>query len=289
MTATEVTTNFPLQITFRNTKAPPDAEQWIRLNAAKLNVFYRRIVGCRVTVERPRSHQNGSAYHVRIDLTVSGGELVIKHEPALTGGTRQLNEAEIRKRLEVRDPHKHLRQAINDAFKAAGRRLQDYARCQRGDVKHRETRSEARVTQLFQDKGYGFLATPEGREVYFHPDSVLNRAFGRLKVGTRVTFAEERGDNGPQASSVRIMAKQGTRRVTSSSMTAHGRAREDRLWKGEVSIFRLKVSRYCQRSEWQRCRNRLESAWSSTFSMSWGSRQPLFRSLVWEALKRKAP
>ena|SRR5271168_3918119 len=65
----------------------------------------------------------------------------------------------------------------------------------------------------FPDKGYGFLATSEGRKFYFHPISVLNWAFGRLKDGTRVTFAEERGDKGPQASSLRIMAKQGTRRV----------------------------------------------------------------------------
>jgi cold shock CspA family protein len=101
--------------------------------------------------------------------------------------------------------------AIRDAFKAAGRRLEDYARRQRGDVKSREARPLAKVSQLFPDKGYGFLATADGRDIYFHKGSVLNRAFGRLRVGTTVSFVEEQGDKGPQASTVRIAGRQGTR------------------------------------------------------------------------------
>ncbi len=213
MNPTDVTTKFPLQITFRNMEALPVAEQWIQSEALKLEAFYKRIMGCRVAVERPLSHQEGSPYHVRIDLTLPGGELVIKHEPSLATGARRLGEAEITKHLEAR-PHRNLHQAINNAFKAAGRRLQDYARRQHGDVKHREMPSVAKVTQLFQDKDYGFLVTPDGREIYFHKDSLLNQAFDRLTVGTSVTFAEEQGDKGPQASSVWIVAKQGTRRVT---------------------------------------------------------------------------
>lgn len=213
MNASDVVKNLPLQITFRNVKAPPDTELWIRLEAAKLEAFYKRIMGCRVAVESPRRHKEGSAYHVRIDLTLPGGELVIKHEPTLQTQARQLAEHAIRKRLEARNPHKYLRQAIRDAFKAAGRRLQDYARRQRGDTKHRESPPVARVNQLLKDKGYGFLVTPEGREIYFHKDSVLNRAFSRLSVGTTVVFTEEQGEKGPQASSVRIKAKQGLRQV----------------------------------------------------------------------------
>ncbi|MGZ4870532.1 MAG: cold shock domain-containing protein [Candidatus Angelobacter sp.] len=211
MKTSEVMTKFPLQITFRNGMPQPAAELWIRAEAAKLENFYNRIMGCRVAVESPhRHHREGSAYHVRIDLTVPGGELVIKHEPTLRTRARQMGEREIKKHLEVR-AHKQLRQAINEAFKAAGRRLQDYSRRQRGDVKSVEGRPIAKVSQLFSDKGYGFLATADGRDIYFHKDSVLNRAFGRLKVGATVSFAEEQGDKGPQASTVRIVGKQGTR------------------------------------------------------------------------------
>jgi cold shock CspA family protein len=174
-------------------------------------------MACRVAVESPRRHREGGPYGLRIDLTVPGGELVIKHEPSLSTRARQLGEAEIRKHLEARNLHKNLRQAINDAFKAAGRRLQDYARRQRGDVKHRESPQVAKVNQLSQEKGYGFLVTPNGREIYFHKDSVLNRAFGRLRVGTSVIFAEEQGDKGPQASSVRITARHGIRQIPKQS------------------------------------------------------------------------
>jgi cold shock CspA family protein len=211
MNPAELMTKFPLQITFRDGQDLPEAELWIRSEAAKLEAFYQRIMSCRVAIGTSPRRRQGSPYHVRIDLTVPGGELVVKHEPTLKTRARQLGETEIKKHLEARKTHKQLRLAINDAFKAAGRRLQDYARRQRGDVKLRQSRPLAKVNQLFMDKGYGFLITPEGREIYFHKDSVLNRGFGRLRVGTTVSFAEEQGEKGPQASSVRIAAKHGLR------------------------------------------------------------------------------
>lgn len=207
MDANRLIPNFPLQTTFRNLKATPEAELWIRLQAAKLQTFYPRILHCRVAIERPRGLREGKPYHVRIDLTVPGGELVIKHEPALRTRARQLGASELRKKLEAREPHKGLRRAIQDAFNAAVRRLQDYARLQRGDVKHRESRPVAKVSRLLSNRGYGFLVTPDGREIYFHEDSVLNQGFNRLKPGMTVTFAEEPGEKGPQASTVRISRK----------------------------------------------------------------------------------
>jgi cold shock CspA family protein len=212
MKTSDVMTKFPLQITFRSEVPLPAAELWIRSEAAKLENFYRRIMACRVAVESPhRHHREGSPYHVRIDLTVPGGELVIKHEPTLRTQARQMGEGELRKQLEARTPNKQLRLAINEAFKAAGRRLQDYARRRRGEVKSREARPMAKVSQVFRDKGYGFLVAEDGRDIYFHKDSVLNGAFDRLKVGATVSFAEEQCDKGPQASTVRMVPKQGTR------------------------------------------------------------------------------
>ena len=43
------------------------------------------------------------------------------------------------------------------------RKLEDFARRQRGDVKHHEEMPHARISALFPDKGYGFLNTPDGR------------------------------------------------------------------------------------------------------------------------------
>jgi len=197
-----------LQITFRDMKPSKEVEEWIRAEAAKLDTLYNQVMGCRVVVELPhRHHRKGSPYHIRIDLTVPQGEIVVKREPSLSARARHLGELELRKHGEVKIPHKDLRQAINDAFRTAGRRLQDYARRQRGDIKSHGLLPEARVSKILPHEGYGFLTLDDGREIYFHKNSVLGRAFPRLKVGTTVHFAEEQGEKGPQASTVRIFHK----------------------------------------------------------------------------------
>lgn len=187
---------------------------WVREEAAKLDTFYNRITSCRVVVEIPHRHRRrGYLYHVVVDLVVPGSELVVKREPSLQGSIRQTREPKNEKHLEVKAPHKELRLAVNHAFKAAGRRLEDYVRRQRGAVKTHEPPPRARVTTLVPEKGYGFLQTPEGREIYFHRHSILHGGFDRLSIGTRVSFVEELGEKGPQASTVRIIGKPGAPQV----------------------------------------------------------------------------
>jgi len=55
------------------------------------------------------------------------------------------------------------------------------------------------------------LVAADGHEVYFHRNSVLDGAFGHLAVGAHVTFAEEMGEKGPQASTVKLLGKHGLR------------------------------------------------------------------------------
>jgi cold shock CspA family protein/ribosome-associated translation inhibitor RaiA len=199
----------PLQITFRNLTPSATIEEWVRTEADKLDSFYSRLMGCRVVIEVPhRHHRKGSPYHIRIDLTVPGEEIVVKREPNLSHRARQLGDTGIKKHLEVKTPHKNLRAAINDAFRAAGRRLQDHARRQRGDVKSHPSLQVARVGKILKEQGYGFLTSDDGRGIYFHKNSVLNGAFSHLKVGTRVSFVEELGEKGPQASTVRSISKE---------------------------------------------------------------------------------
>lgn len=170
----------PIQISIRNVTLSPALEADIRERATRLRLYYDRIMGCRVTVEVPnRRHHEGSLHNVRIDLTVPGGELVIR-----------------------RRPHEDLRTAVQIAFNAARRRLQDYARRQRGAVKAHEPQPTARVTQYYPLGGYGFLTTPDGRDIYFDKNSVVDGGFGCLDVGAEVRFTEQRGERGPQASTV---------------------------------------------------------------------------------------
>lgn len=175
----------PLQVTLRDISPSAAVEDYIRERAAKLDAFYEKIMSCRVVVEAPvRHHRKGGPYKVRIDLTVPGDELVVN---------RQSDD--------------DLYVAIREAFDAARRRLEDYARRQRGSVKAHEAPPQARVSKLFPEEGYGFLETPDGSEIYFHRNSVLGAGFERLEIGTEVRFVEEQGEQGPQASTVTIVGK----------------------------------------------------------------------------------
>jgi cold shock CspA family protein len=68
------------------------------------------------------------------------------------------------------------------------------------------------VVRLFPLEEYGFIEAEDGHEVYFQRNSVLHDAFDRLVVGSEVSFVEEEGDKGPQASTVKLAHRRKTRR-----------------------------------------------------------------------------
>jgi cold shock CspA family protein/ribosome-associated translation inhibitor RaiA len=205
----------PLQITFRNMPPSEAIENNVREKAAKLDSLYDGILSCRIIVEAPhRHHHKGKAYQVSIDMTVPAGEIVVNRAPKRLDAAKTPRPEELENDLiESHEPSKHgahedIYVAIRDAFNAAARKLQDHVRRQRGKVKLHEPAAVARVIRLFPIEDYGFLQTPDGREVYFHKNSVLARGFDRLEVGTEVFFAEEPGEKGPQASTVRVIRRQ---------------------------------------------------------------------------------
>jgi cold shock CspA family protein len=181
----------PLQISFHNLDRSEAIENRIWEEAAQLDEFCDHIMSCRAVVDVPhRHHEFGNVYQVRLDIKVPGEEIAVVHEPA------------------EHDPHyKDINVAIRDAFDSAARRLEDYVRRQRQDVKHHDVPSHGRVARLFPEAGYGFIETPDHREIYFHANSVLGGKFDALSIGTEVAFAEEPGDKGPQASTVRIAGR----------------------------------------------------------------------------------
>ena len=61
----------------------------------------------------------------------------------------------------------------------------------RGQTKQHDVKLQAKVIKLFPEMDYGFLETPDGREIYFNRDSVLDRHFDRLRIGSAVHFAGE--------------------------------------------------------------------------------------------------
>lgn len=196
--------NIPLQITFRNMKHSEALDEHIRAEVAKLEEFFDQIIRCHVVVEIPHQHHDrGNPFHIRINLEVPGQSIVVNQQPSLHGQWIDLGEERRLKEFDLEGRHRDAYVALSDAFKTARRKLQDHLRRSRAEVKiHLETPA-ARVLRLFAKEGYGFLQTLDGREIYFHRNSVMNEGFDQLDIGTMVVYAEEIGEMGPQASTVR--------------------------------------------------------------------------------------
>lgn len=67
--------------------------------------------------------------------------------------------------------------------------------------------SSQRVTgtvKWFNDsKGFGFLAQPNGKDVFVHHSAIVSEGFRSLAEGDKVEFSIEQGPKGPSAANVR--------------------------------------------------------------------------------------
>jgi len=185
----EALMNVPLELTFRGLEKTPEIEALIRHNAEKLEKICSYVSSCRVVIERDQQHQRiGHPFRVRLDITVP-----------------PRNEFAVRRESTEGELHDPLSKIINEAFKAASRRLQKTVDLQRHASRVKPNiPTQGIVTRLFLEDEYGFITTPEGEDIYFHAKNVANGEFDKLIVGTAVHFAPHFGDNGLHASSVRI-------------------------------------------------------------------------------------
>jgi ribosomal subunit interface protein len=100
----------PLKITMRHMSQSEALETRIRSKAAKLEEFHPNITGCTVTIEEQRRHQQqGHWFNVRVVVRVPDHEIVVNRD-------------------HDEDPYV----ALRDAFDAVTRRLEEFARLQRG-------------------------------------------------------------------------------------------------------------------------------------------------------------
>src|SRR5687768_9119465 len=102
-----------LDLTFRSMPASPAVEAHVARWVAKLDHAYDRVERCNVVVELPhRRHRSGKCFRITLQLRVPGSTLSITDEA-----------------------HEDVYVAIAEAFRVARRRLHEYARIQRGDIK----------------------------------------------------------------------------------------------------------------------------------------------------------
>jgi ribosome-associated translation inhibitor RaiA len=109
----------PVELEFQDMAASPAVDQQVADQLKKLEQLYGRITACRIVVKGPgQRHQSGGLYEIKIRLALPDG-----HEVNV-GRTPKADER-----------RSELAFAVNDAFKRAGRQLQENARRMRGDVK----------------------------------------------------------------------------------------------------------------------------------------------------------
>jgi cold shock protein len=54
-------------------------------------------------------------------------------------------------------------------------------------------------------KGFGFIQSEDGNDVFVHYSSIQNEGFKNLEQGQEVTFELTEGKKGPQADNVKIV------------------------------------------------------------------------------------
>lgn len=59
------------------------------------------------------------------------------------------------------------------------------------------------IKRIVRDRGFGFIRSAEGQEIFFHRSSLQELNFDSLKEGENVDFDMERGEKGPRATAVR--------------------------------------------------------------------------------------
>jgi cold shock CspA family protein/ribosome-associated translation inhibitor RaiA len=183
------------EIEFQGMTGTPDVKDAIAAHVAQLEERCGRITACRVVLKAPsQRHRKGGLYKIHVRLVLPDGR-----------------EVNVERTPPADERHADLAFALNDAFRHARRQLQDQVRRLQGQVKHHDGPSIGTVLSLDPFGEFGFLEASDGREIYFNRNSVLDDAFSRLKIGSRVTFAEEEGDKGTQATTVKLLGKHGLR------------------------------------------------------------------------------
>ena len=178
------------EISFRDMEPSAAVEQLIQRRVKRLEHIFSQVAACRVIVEAPHKHRlRGNLFHVRIDLSAPQSETVSARD------------------VGVNIAHEQVNVAIRDAFAAIKRQLERHKEKIRFDYHLADSLPTGAVKDIFHVDDYGILETKDGREIYFHRNSVLDGNFDKIIVGDVLRFAEELGEKGPQASTVHVTGR----------------------------------------------------------------------------------
>jgi cold shock CspA family protein/ribosome-associated translation inhibitor RaiA len=172
-----------LQVDVRNLTMRTAWQEKIDEEKAKLIRHHPGLIQhLRVTIEGTRSHKEGGC-ELLIVATVPNDTVVVKRK-----GDRVIA-------------------LLGDAFNTLGMQLKEMQRKRRQTAKIQEgipyDNLVGIVDKLFLDESYGFILTADGRDVYFHENSLKDISIGELAIGDEVLFAQAEGEKGPCAAWVK--------------------------------------------------------------------------------------
>jgi cold shock CspA family protein len=184
----------PARIEFENLTPSSELQAAIDQHISELEKRYGRATAGRVIVRGPSDrHKTGGQYQVSIRLALPEGR-----------------EVDVGQTPKEDERYADLTFAVDDAFKRARRQLQDQVRVMSGQTKYHEEEPVGTVLRIDPSGEFGFLEAADGHEIYFNCNSVLEGR-ANIAVGARVSFVEELGEKGPQASTVRVLSKHSLR------------------------------------------------------------------------------
>jgi len=138
----------------------------------------------RVSIESTSSHREGG-YELRLVASIPNDTVVVKRKgekvvPLLVEAFNTLS-------LQLKEMQRKRRQSYKVQLEAA-----------------QAAPGEGVVKSIFPYESYGFIVTPQGREIYFHENALKDVTMSQLSEGDGVKFGEAQGDKGPCASWVKL-------------------------------------------------------------------------------------
>jgi cold shock CspA family protein len=169
-----------MQLKSRNLEILPEWQEKIETEWARLqNHTYEPILHARAELIGTAHRQDN--FEIQLVITLPGAVLTVNRQ----GG--------------------YVLPLIVEAFDVLDRRLREHSRVKQQQVKVQEEQSyQGFIARLFPEEGYGFIAGPDGGEVYFHKNALRQDIFDKLTEGMPVKFDRELGDKGPQATWVDV-------------------------------------------------------------------------------------
>jgi ribosomal subunit interface protein len=166
-----------IEIQTQHVAMQPEWRALIDERLARLAERYPALIRVHVTLKHGRHHQRG-VEEVDIVATCPGAT------------------------VRAAKPGEEMRDAVHAALDVLERQLAAHHEERRHFGKAPGARPSGTIARVFTDRGYGFIRTDDGEEVYFHRNALHELDFASLPLGLPVELEIEQGAEGPQASRV---------------------------------------------------------------------------------------